>query len=314
MPPHVGHIGICQAAELLCDELTVLVCSRDIESISGHLRASWMKKLLPLSNVLHLHRDIPQKPSDHPDFWNIWRSAIKEHHPEPINLVFGSEEYIVKLAEELGAEPVVLDPSRLAFPISGSDIRLNFAKNWDLIPDIVRPYFQKRVVIFGPESVGKSTLAMFLAGQFGTYYVPEYGRTYDRFKDDPEWRSSDFLKIAERHSAIRSAISPKSGPILIEDTDPLLTLAWEIMLTGVRSKELAAKIELADLYLVLDIDVPWTNDGTRYFGDIRRQEFMQLCIDTLREFGANYKVIQGNWTERERQAVEHVNAVIDSNH
>jgi NadR type nicotinamide-nucleotide adenylyltransferase len=279
-----------------------LVCSRDVEPIAGDLRAGWMRDLVPQAQILHMHQDIPQEPKDHPDFWALWRQAIYRFHPHPIDMVFGSEPYVLRLAEELSAQPVVIDPDRQAFPVSASKIRQNPAAMWAQIPDLVRPYYQKRVVLFGPESVGKTTLARDLAQTFKTAWVPEYGRTYDCFHPPETWSSTDFNAIAQRHTALRQAVSLTAGPILFEDTDPLLTAVWEQMLTGRQETDLLHSTPLADLYLLLTHDVPWQDDGSRYFGDQRRDIFMNLCRDTLAQRGATVCEISGPWHDRQRQA------------
>jgi HTH-type transcriptional repressor of NAD biosynthesis genes len=309
MPPHNGHVGLCQAAMAQCDLLTVLVCSRDVEPIPGHLRADWMRRLLPEANVVHMHREIPQEPSGHPDFWTIWRQAIREHHPEPIDRVFGSEAYVVKLAGELGAEAVLVDPDRLAFPVSGTAVREDPAGSWRHLPGIVRPWYQRRVVLFGPESVGKSTLAARLAARLDSPYVPEYGRTYDRFRPEAPWSPDDFIRIAQGHVALRDAVAPLAGPILLEDTDPLLTSVWARMLLGRRVPELEEATGLADLYLLLDIDVPWSNDGTRYFGDRERYRFFDLCVQILDARSARYITVSGGWHERQRRAISELSTL-----
>ena len=104
MPPHRGHLDVCEIALGMVRELTVLVCSTPSEPIPGEKRFQWMKQSVPGARVLHMHRDIPQAPEDHPDFWTIWRKAIREFHPEPIDIVFAGEDYGVRLAAELGAE------------------------------------------------------------------------------------------------------------------------------------------------------------------------------------------------------------------
>src|SRR5205814_5917310 len=61
-------------------------------------------------------------------------------------------------------------------PISGTLIRQDPIKHWEDLPEVVRPYFVKRVCVFGPESTGKSTLARDLARHFQTVYASEYAR------------------------------------------------------------------------------------------------------------------------------------------
>lgn len=123
MPPHRGHLFLCKSALEMVDELTVLVCSTNTDDMPGDLRHEWMDVALPRAAVLHLHRDLPQAPEDDPDFWEIWREVINEIHPQAIDCVFGSEPYVFRLAEELGAKPVLVDPERDMFPVSGSAIR-----------------------------------------------------------------------------------------------------------------------------------------------------------------------------------------------
>jgi nicotinamide riboside kinase len=67
---------------------------------------------------------------------------------------------------------------------------------------------------------------------------------------------------------------------------------------------------LADLYLLTDIDVPWTDDGTRYYPDeARRRAFMTACRDVLAKAGANWVEIDGNWEERFARAVAAIEAL-----
>ena len=303
MPPHAGHVWLCQTALNLFDELTILVCTLDREPIDGKIRHEWMQKLVPDARIIWHDADVPQVPEDDPDFWQIWKRICQEAHPEPIDFVFGSEAYIERLAQELDAGSVIVDPDRFAFPVSGTQIRDCPADNWKYIPGAVRPYFQKRVVLFGPESVGKSTLAKSLAAHFNTLFVPEYGRTYTEYGGPEKWERQDFINIAARHKAMRRALAPKAGPILLEDTDPLLTCVWEEMLTGKKSNWID-EIELADLYLFLDVDIDWVDDGTRYFAQRRQQlKFKSKCLDILNQTGAKHVVISGNFDERRAAAV-----------
>lgn len=290
LPPHAGHLFLCRTAAAMVDRLTVLVCSIDAEPIPGHLRHEWMRALLPQCRVVHMHRDIPQEPADHPDFWPIWRAAIREHHPEPVDRVFASEDYVFRLAAELGAEPVMIDPARVAVPVSGRAIRAAPHAHWRFVPEPVRPWFQRRVCLLGPESAGKTTLAAALAERFGTVAIPEYGRVYDaHYRQGEAWGPQDFITLAETHLAIAAALAPTGGPVLIEDTDPIQTAVWAEMLLGRVPDALVRMVETfrrADLYLLLSPEVPWFQDGTRYWGDQAvRERFHARCRAWLDRLG-----------------------------
>lgn len=303
MPPHAGHVFLCRTAAQLCDRLTVLVCSLPGDPIPGEKRFEWMRELLPGVTVVHHDRPVPQEPQDHPDFWDIWRNICRLAHPEPIDRVFGSEDYVNRLAAELAAEAVVLDTARLAFPVSGTAVRSNPASVWRFVPGPVRPYYQKRVVLFGAESTGKSTLAGSLARHFGTLHVPEYGRTYDANRKGALWTKRDFEAIVRGHEAMRAAIAPEAGYLLFEDTDPLLTRVWEECLLGEAPSD-EVRHPLADLYLLLDTDIPWLNDGTRYQEDpVARQRFQSRCRQLLEDVGANWRLISGSSAERWSQCL-----------
>lgn len=302
MPPHAGHVSIGRMGLELVDRMTVMVCSLDSEPIPGRLRAAWMREALPDAHIVHYDRDIPQAPEDHPDFWPIWRAAIAEVHPEPITHVFGSEPYVVRLAKELGATAVPVDPGRRAFPISGEAIRRDPTAHWRFIPGPVRPWYQKRVVTFGAESTGKSVLAERLAAWLGGPVVPEYGRTYEKARPEGPWQAAHLIELARRHEAHRAAIAPEAGPVLIEDTDPLSTAVWAEMLLGERVPELEARPK-ADLYLLMDAKVPFVQDGGRYFGAAeQRRKFHAICVEALTRAGVRVARISGDWTAREAQA------------
>jgi nicotinamide riboside kinase len=78
------------------------------------------------------------------------------------------------------------------------------------------------------------------------------------------------------------------------------------MLTGHPLEELEENVELADLYLLLSSDVPWIDDGTRYFGDDSRIRFYLSCRDLLKKRRARFVEITGTWAEREELALAEI--------
>lgn len=310
MPPHAGHLFLCDVARARVDELTVLVCSHDAEPIPGSLRAQWMRQSLAGQGVriVHMHRDIPQEPRDHPQFWNIWRDAIFEHHPDPIDWVFGSEPYIHQLAEVVGARPFLVDDARLNVPVSGSAIRTAPQRHWAHIPLPVRPYFQRRVTLLGPESTGKSTMSARLAEHFKTLIIPEYGRDYDAtFTQGGDWQPADLIAIARGHAALATEIAKRAGPMVIEDTDLVQTIVWAEMLLGEAPQALIDHLDSFTppaLYLLLSPDQPWVDDGTRYHADLKdRTFFYQRLLHWLDRFETRCVMIEGrSWQHRYKQA------------
>lgn len=305
MPPHAGHQFLCDFARAACDRLTILVCSLPDDAMPGERRATWMRELYPDCRVVWCNEVVPQAPAEHPEFWPIWRDLIARH-VGPVEAVFASEDYGHPLAAALGARFVPCDPMREAVTVSATAIRMDPFGCWRFIPRPVRPWFVKRVCVFGPESSGKTTLARHLASALSTIVLPEYGRTWtENFGLKIDARA--LAKIAEGHVATRAAAMRAASRILVEDTDPILTCIWADMLMGERQPWMSGELDPADLYLLTDIDFDWVDDGTRYFPDVeRRRLFHALCERELIERKLPFVRISGGPDERLRSAVETV--------
>lgn len=302
LPPHAGHQFLVQFAQNFVDRLTVLVCSLQGEPIPGELRFAWMRELFPQARVVHITEELPQQPSEHPRFWEIWREVVQRAAGGPLDFIFASEDYGDRLAAEVGARFIPVDIGRSLVPISGTMIREAPLANWRFLPPCVRSYFVKRVCLLGPESTGKSTLARDLAVQFDTVYVSEFARELlDRKggRCDPE----DIPLIARGQQAAEDALARHANQVLFCDTDLLLTTIWSEILFGdcpewVRA---AAAARTYDLYLLLDVDVPWVDDSQRFLPH-QRQAFFERCEAVLKRHDRRYVVIRGSWSERLAQA------------
>lgn len=310
MPPHLGHLYLNEFGQRYVDEMTVVVCSIQREPIPGALRYRWMRELMPDANVVHLTDELPQEPSEHPDFWPLWRAALHRVLPGPPDHVFASETYGHRLAQEMGATFVPVDIGRGAVPVSGTAIRTRPMENWAYIPRCVRPYFARRVSVFGPESTGKSTLAARLAAHFGTALVPEYARTHLEARNAPP-EASDMVAIARGQIASEEALVRNAQRLLITDTDPLLTVIWSRTLHGDCSPWIIeqAAARRYDLTLLTDVDVPWVPDPVRYLPD-DRAPFFARCEAALREHQRPYVTLRGSWDERFSQARGAIEALL----
>lgn len=165
-----------------------------------------------------------------------------------------------------------------------------------------------KICLHGVESTGKSTLAPGLAARFGGVVVPEFGRTYCEVNGF-DLTPADLAVIARtQHEMIDEA--SRGGSLVIADTDALMTAAWFEMLFGDAPASLLAYPK-ADLYLLFGKDVPWVDDGTRFFGtsDLRAR-FDQCCWSMLNRAGVLYQVISGDWETRENQAVAAIEALV----
>ena len=304
MPPTRGHQFLITFARQYCAHVTVLVCTRPSDPIPGCLRYDWVQRMFPQPNVrvVHVTEDLPQMPEEHPEFWAIWSRVIRQAAPEGVDFFFASEDYGHPTVEAIGGgcRYVEVDRSRQLVPISATAVRADPTGNWDLLPDVVRPYFLKRVCIFGPESTGKSTLARDLAKHFNTVYAHEYARPLL----DPQGgrcNTEDIPRIVRGQVATEDALAEQANRVLLCDTDVLTTTIWSDVLFGDTPKWICdlAEQRTYDLYLLLDVDVPWVDDSQRFFGDrdVRRQMFDRFRL-ALDEHCRPYQVLRGAWHER----------------
>ena len=291
MPPHAGHVHLCEVAARMCDELVIVVASLAREPIDGALRAAWMRELFPAARVVHFTDELPQQPADDPAFWPKWTAALLAIATP--DRVFTSDAYGAELARVLGAQWVPVDPVRATHPISGTAVRADPFAAWPHLPRCVRAHFARRISVFGPESTGKSTLATHLAVELDTRCVPEFARTYLESRRGDLVRA-DLDVIAEGQAALEDALARDCNRALVCDTDPLLTVVWAETLFGsaprLRERALARRY---DLTLLCDVDLPWVADPVRYLPD-DRAGFFARCEQILRDAGRRYAVVRGD--------------------
>ena len=160
-----------------------------------------------------------------------------------------------------------------------------------------------RVCFHGAESTGKSSLAMKLAAEWECPLVAEYGRTYAE-TIDINFRLADLTAIAAMQNRMMREACAANPPLVLLDTDPLMTAAWEEMLFGQEPSVLFG-YDKAELYLLFEPDVPFVPDGTRFFGrDEERQRFAALAEDMLVRCRMDFVRISGAWEKREARVRE----------
>ncbi|MDA8685689.1 DUF4301 family protein [Robiginitalea sp.] len=172
-----------------------------------------------------------------------------------------------------------------------------------------------KVVLFGPESTGKTTLAQELAAYYNTHWVPEYAREYLQVKWDRVQRTcepEDLLPIARGQMRLENEMSAASKDLLICDTDLLETKVYsEAYYLGYCDTELEqhALENKYDLYFLTYIDVPWEQDDLRDRPDKRREmfDYFKAALDTNRR---KYVLLQGNRDERRRTAIAHIDKLL----
>lgn len=154
MPMKKGHIGLIEFGLESCDNLIVAVCSLKSEPIDGHLRFNWVKQHFYNNSkvkVVHItSEDLPNSSESNRYISKIWAEYLKGLFPE-VNIIFASETYGEYVAEYMNAEYKSFDLDRKKVPIFATKVRENPFMYWDYIPENVKPYYVKKVCIYGPD-------------------------------------------------------------------------------------------------------------------------------------------------------------------
>jgi len=163
-----------------------------------------------------------------------------------------------------------------------------------------------KIAVVGPESTGKSTMSAYLAEHYNTIWVPEYARGYcEKLTEPPTWQ--DEINMFHGQITLEKELSPKANKILICDTTFITVKIWSDQIFGKSPQEVLDELPKHpyDLYLLLDIDLPWEDDPLRDFPDLR-EHFMDVWKKELNELNANYVLISGTGAERYESAFKAV--------
>lgn len=172
----------------------------------------------------------------------------------------------------------------------------------------------KRVVLTGSESTGKTTLAQRLAEHYHTQWVPEFVREYAATKSGT-LEFADHGPIArgqmDREDEYIARVAARDAALLLQDTDLLSTAVYCAHYYGSCPAwiEEAARARRPDLYLLLDIDIPWEPDPQRDRGHLRA-EMHALFQAAVERSGAPYSIIGGDGEARLAAAVAAIDAFL----
>ncbi|MBQ3753963.1 MAG: thioester reductase domain-containing protein [Prevotella sp.] len=310
-PLHRGHMLLIQRALDECDTVYVVVDNIMDEVIPVSRRMQWVRQQFPAAVVLTQEHPLPQDPSETPRFWDIWRETLLRLLPQPVDAVFASEQYGKRLAQELSAEIVMVDPDRQAVPVSATRIRDDLMGQWHYLAPVVQRELRKVICVYGPESTGKSTLTKQLADHYSMPYVEEYAkRIIDSKHGDICFEDMETI-VKGHHRAIEEALQ-QNTPLLFVDTDAIISKLWSNELFGQESpliEEYIARQQF-DHYLLLDVDLPWVNDVHRYRPN-QREAFFSMCEEQLVKRKKSYTIIRGLDGRRFENARKCVDRLLD---
>jgi NadR type nicotinamide-nucleotide adenylyltransferase len=177
----------------------------------------------------------------------------------------------------------------------------------------------QKIVVIGPESTGKSTLCEDLAKYYGVIDCKEYARQY-LHENGTKYNFEDLLTIAKGQLTLEQQAIQKAEQLFIEksknkiiiDTDMYVMKVWcEYVFDNCHTYILdEIHKRKYDLYLLCDIDLPWSPDEMREYPDEKpRQELFAIYKDILINQDTPWGVVRGVGDQRTQNAIQ----LIDKN-
>ncbi len=174
-----------------------------------------------------------------------------------------------------------------------------------------------KVVLFGPESTGKTSLAKALADHYHTSMVEEYSRSYAATKtqNNEALTKADVLPIAFGQMQLENEGLLNANRVLICDTDLLETLVYSKFYYEGYCPDILKKKAFEnhyDLYFLTYIDLPWEADGIRDQPH-KRDILFEHFLNALKDANKPYVIIKGTYKERLETCVKHIDNLLKSN-
>lgn len=175
----------------------------------------------------------------------------------------------------------------------------------------------KKIVIIGPESTGKSTLATQLSQHYNGLWVPEYAREY-LLLHGKDYSFEQLLDIAEGQLQLETAHLERSTTeendkvkFIFLDTDMYVMKVWCEFVFGKCHNRILDEVvkRKYDLYLLCSTDLPWVKDELREYPDLAaRQKLYHMYKDIMVNQDVPWVDIKGNYEERFQVAVNAIDA------
>lgn len=172
-----------------------------------------------------------------------------------------------------------------------------------------------KVVLFGPESTGKTTISLQLAEHYNTVWTPEFARKYLQDKWNNERKTcenSDLIPIAIGQMISENKLAKKADKILICDTDLLETKVYsESYYGGIVDPDLDkyALENKYDLYFLTYIDTDWEADDLRDKPN-ERQEMFDIFEKALIKYNRPYLILKGDKKTRLKTAIQAIDKLL----
>ena len=321
-PLHQGHVRCMIEAANQCEELIVVISEGvNRNEVDIRIRYRWIYQLTKhIGNVkIFVLQDSAVSKSEYLEcYWYEDAKKVKEFAGKKIDVVFCGNDY-----DQNSFWAKCYPESDIIYfernEISSTELRRNMFAHWGWLPNIVKPFYTKKVLLIGGESTGKSTLTINLANYYNTNFLEEVGRDIsERSGTDLLMLPDDFTDILLLHKVKEIEALQFSNKVLFVDTDCLITKFYLQFLDGkntLANKGLAdaiAQINHYDLVFFLEPDVKFVQDGDRSpIIAENRKKYSEIIKKLYLDQDIAIEIITGDYQERFEKVVKRVDQLLE---
>lgn len=159
-------------------------------------------------------------------------------------------------------------------------------------------HMNKRIVIAGPESTGKSAITAHLAEKLDLPMAREYARIHLE-KHGPSYDFDLLLEMSRLHRQYQTEQVPAAEPLGLFDTDLINYKIWCEVVYGKCHPEIVASMEseTSHVYLLCAPDLKWKFDPLRESRD-KRDELFDLHRNEIKRLNRPCIIIRGTGPAR----------------
>lgn len=168
-----------------------------------------------------------------------------------------------------------------------------------------------RIVLYGPESTGKTTLAKQLAAYYNTSWAPEYMRIFLERKTllpgEEIVSYEDLTPIAKGQMQIENSLLDTANTFLFCDTNLLELQVYAKHYFNKCPEHISEYVHKNkyDLYILTYVDTPWVPDGMRDRPENREKMYARFKQELIKN-NLPYIVVKGNEKQRMNIATSHI--------
>lgn len=153
-----------------------------------------------------------------------------------------------------------------------------------------------KIAFTGPESSGKSTLALWLSEEIEGVYCEEFARNYLNGKQN--YDENDLLKIAKGQLLSWENANPKKH--LIADTEMIVIEIWSNWKFNKCDPFISSQLKKQDFdfYFLCKPDIPWVMDPLRESPN-DRDDLFNIYMESLINYKFIFFILVGDMQNRQ---------------